>query len=220
MIGVGRGFEAPRPLATLGRMIDSDVDVIERIPAFQGHFRVDRYRLRYRRHDGGMSRPITRELFERGHAAALLPYDPRRDKVVLLEQFRVGALGSPGRPWCLEPVAGVIDAGESGETVARREALEEAGLEVGRVIHMHDYLSSPGGCSERLSLYLGEVDSSRAGGVHGLAEEGEDIRSLVLGFDAAWVEMAGRPVAVASLLIAMQWLALNRAAVRRQWRDA
>jgi ADP-ribose pyrophosphatase len=139
--------------------------------------------------------------------------------VVLLEQFRVGALGAPGRPWCLEPVAGVIDAGDDGEAVARREALEEAGLEVRRVIHMHDYLSSPGGCSEILSLYLGEIDSSLAGGVHGLAEEGEDIRSLVLGFDEAWAEMTGRPVAVASLLIAMQWLALNREHVRRAWRD-
>lgn len=201
-------------------MIDPDVDIIERATAYQGHFRIERYRLRHRCHDGAMSRPITRELFERGHAAALLPYDPVRDEVVLLEQFRIGALGAPGRPWCLEPVAGVIGEGESGEAVARREALEEAGLEVGRVIHMHDYLSSPGGCSERLSLYLGEIDSSQAGGVHGLAEEAEDIRSLVLGFDAAWAEMIGRPVAVASLLIAMQWLALNRERVRRAWRGA
>ena len=201
-------------------MIDSDVDILEHATAFQGHFRVDRYRLRFRRHDGGMSRPITRELFERGHAAALLPYDPQRDAVVLLEQFRVGALGAPGRPWCLEPIAGVIDEGENAEAVARREALEEAGLEVRRIIPMHDYLSSPGGCSERLSLYLGEIDSSRAGGVHGLAAEAEDIRSVVLGFDAAWAEMTRRPVAVASLLIAMQWLALNRDAVRRAWSNA
>ncbi len=201
-------------------MIDSDVDVLERTTAFQGHYRVDRYRLRYRRYDGAMSRPVAREVFERGLAAALLPYDPARDKVVLLEQFRVGALDAPGRPWCLEPVAGVIGADESAEAVARREAREEAGLAVCRIIPMHDYLSSPGGCSERLSLYLGEVDSSRAGGVHGLADEAEDIRSLVLGFDEAWDEMMRRPVKVASLLIAMQWLALNRDAVRRAWLSA
>jgi ADP-ribose pyrophosphatase len=201
-------------------MVESEVDILSRDVAFQGYFRVDRYRLKFRRFDGGMSRVITRELFERGHAAAVLPYDPARDAVVLLEQFRIGALGSPGRPWCLEPVAGVIDEGESGEAVARREALEEAGLEVRRVIHMHDYLSSPGGCSERVTLFLGRVDSRKAGGVHGLAHEAEDIRSLVLDFHEASAELNRRPIATASLVIAMQWLALNRDAVRRAWLTA
>jgi ADP-ribose pyrophosphatase len=198
-------------------MAGPDYQILNRETAFQGHFRVDRYRLRFRLHDGGMSREITRELFERGHAVAVLPYDPVRDMVVLLEQFRIGALEAPGRPWCLEPVAGVIDEGETLEEVARREAREEAGLELGALIRMHDYLSSPGGTSERVTLYLGRVDATNAGGLHGLADEAEDIRSLVFGFDEAWAEMTRRPIAVASLLIAMQWLALNRARVRQEW---
>jgi ADP-ribose pyrophosphatase len=198
-------------------MAGPDYQILERETAFQGHFRVDRYRLRFRLHDGGMSREIVRELFERGHAVAVLPYDPVRDAVVLLEQFRIGALEAPGRPWCLEPVAGVIDAGETLEEVARRETREEAGLELGVLIRMHDYLSSPGGTTERVTLYLGRVDATDAGGLHGLADEAEDIRSLVLGFDEAWAEMTRRPIAVASLLIAMQWLALNRARVRQEW---
>lgn len=198
-------------------MAGPDYEILKRETAFQGHFRIDRYRLRFRLHDGGMSREITRELFERGHAVAVLPYDPVRDAVVLLEQFRIGALEAPGGPWCLEPVAGIIDEGETLEDVARREAREEAGLELSALIKMHDYLSSPGGTSERVTLYLGRVDAANAGGLHGLADEAEDIRSLVLGFDEAWAEMTRRPIAVASLLIAMQWLALNRARVRQEW---
>jgi ADP-ribose pyrophosphatase len=198
-------------------MAEPDFEVLERTVAFQGHFRIERYKLRFRRYRGGLSRVLTRELFERGHAAAVLPYDPERDTVVLLEQFRVGALGAPGRPWCLEPVAGVIEAGEAASDVAHREALEEAGLALSALLPICDYLVSPGGTSERVSLFLGRIDSTKAGGVHGLADEGEDIRSLVLPFEQAWQEMTARPVAVASLLIAMQWLALNRERVRWEW---
>lgn len=200
-------------------MAEQDVEIIERTVAFQGHFRVDRYRLRFRRFAGGLSREISRELFERGHAAAVLPYDPLRDVVVLLEQFRVGAIGAPGRPWCLEPVAGIIEAGERAEEVARREAVEEAGIELSALWPICDYLASPGGTSERVALFLGRIDATKAGGIHGLADEGEDIRSLVLPFDDAWREMMARPNPVASLLIAMQFLALNRDKVRQAWRN-
>jgi len=198
-------------------MAENNIAIVEHAVVFQGHFRVERYGLRFRRFDGGMSRVISREVFERGHAAAVLPFDPVRDEVVLLEQFRVGALNAPGQPWCLEPVAGIIEEGERAEDVARRETQEEAGLELLALLPICEYLASPGGSSERIALFLGRIDATKAGGVHGLADEGEDIRSLVLPFDAAWREMMGRPVAVASLLIAMQWLALNRDAVRRQW---
>jgi len=198
-------------------MAENNIAIVEHAVVFQGHFRVERYGVRFRRFDGGMSRVISREVFERGHAAAVLPFDPVRDEVVLLEQFRVGALNAPGRPWCLEPVAGIIEEGERAEDVARRETQEEAGLELLALLPICEYLASPGGSSERIALFLGRIDATKAGGVHGLADEGEDIRSLVLPFDAAWREMMGRPVAVASLLIAMQWLALNRDAVRRQW---
>lgn len=198
-------------------MAENNIAIVEHAIVFQGHFRVERYGLRFRRFDGSMSRVISREVFERGHAAAVLPYDPLRDEVVLLEQFRAGALNTPGGPWCLEPVAGIIEEGERAEDVAHRESQEEAGLELQALMPICEYLASPGGSTERISLFVGRIDATKAGGVHGLADEGEDIRSLVLPFDAAWREMMGRPVAVASLLIAMQWLALNRDAIRRQW---
>ena len=125
-----------------------DVDIREKRTVYQGHFRIDRYRLRHRLHEGGWSAEMSREVFERGHAAAVLPYDPIRDEVVLIEQFRVGAYAAGKSPWLVEIVAGIIDPGETPEEVVRREAREEAGLEVGALERIADYLSSPGGASE------------------------------------------------------------------------
>ncbi|MEK6596357.1 MAG: NUDIX domain-containing protein, partial [Pseudomonadota bacterium] len=103
-----------------------DVEILEKTICFEGFFRLERYRLRHRLFNGDWSRPLVRELFERGHAAAILPYDPIRDEVILIEQFRVGALAAPGGPWLLEIVAGVIEGNETTEEVVKRESMEEA----------------------------------------------------------------------------------------------
>ncbi len=198
----------------------NEYEILERKTPFQGYFRIDKYKLRHRRFAGGWTEPFYREVFERGHAAAVLPYDPLRDEVVLQEQFRIGALEAPGSPWLLEIVAGIIDAGESAEEVARREAVEEAGLHLQDIHHIQDYLASPGGTTERVSLFVGRVDSSNAGGIFGLAVEAEDIRVRVLPFEQAMAELAGRPINVASIVIAMQWLALNRDMLRQIWSEA
>lgn len=198
-------------------MTEVDVEILERTTCFQGFFRMERYRLRHRLFSGGWSPVLLRELFERGHAAAVLPYDPVLDQVVLIEQFRVGALSAPGGPWLLEIVAGVIDHGETAEEVVRREALEEADCPIEVLVPICDYLVSPGGTSERISLFCGKVDSSRAGGVHGLAEEGEDIRVLVAPFAVALEHVRTGKINSASAIIALQWLALNRGEVRQCW---
>ena len=202
------------------RETPDEYEIIERQTPFQGYFRIEKYKLRHRCFDGGWTQPVWRELFERGHAAAVLPYDPLRDAVILQEQFRVGALEAPGGPWQLEIVAGIIDAGESVEEVARREALEEAGLTLGELHHILDYLVSPGGTTETVALFVGRADSSTAGGVFGLAEEAEDIRVSVLPFEQAMAEMQERPINAATIVIAMQWLALNRDMLRRLWLGA
>ena len=194
-----------------------DFEILERRRVYDGHFKVDQFRLRHRLFDGGWCGEVTRELFERGHVAAVLPYDPVRDEVILIEQFRVGALEAPGGPWLLEIVAGVIDEGESPADVARRESLEEAGREILALEPICDYLSSPGGCSERVSLFCGRVDTAGAGGIFGLVDEHEDIRARVLSFADALAEFARQSVSVASLMIAMQWLALNRERLRAAW---
>jgi ADP-ribose pyrophosphatase len=201
-------------------MSDPRVDVLERAPVYQGYFTILRYRLRFRRFSGEMGEPIEREVFERGHAVAVLPYDPVADRVVLIEQFRIGALETEGDPWLLEPVAGIIEAGETPEEVARRESLEEAGLEPEDLIRACDYFVSPGGATEQCLVYIGRVDSSAAGGVFGLAHEGEDIRVHVLGLDDALAGIASGRIRVASTIIALQWLALNRETVRSRWAAA
>lgn len=195
-----------------------DVEIREKIAAFQGHFRVDRYRLRHRLHAGGWSHEITREVFERGHAAAVLPYDPVRDEVVLIEQFRVGAYAAGFSPWLLEIVAGIIDPGETAEQVVRREAQEEAGLIIGEVERIADYLSSPGGASESVTLFCGRVDAATASGIHGHPDEGEDILVRVHSYAAVEQMLRTASVSNAVTLIALQWLALNRDGLRARWR--
>lgn len=195
------------------------VEVDERRLVFEGFFRMEKFRLRHALFEGGMSPTLSRELFERGHAAALLPYDPVRDEVVLLEQFRIGAFGAGRNPWLLEIVAGIIEQGETPEAVVRRESVEESGCEVGALEHICDYLVSPGGTSEQISLYCGRVDSADAGGIHGLAEEAEDIRVTAVAFDEAMAMLAAGVIDSASPIIALQWLRLNRERLRRQWRS-
>lgn len=185
--------------------------------ACEGFFRIDRFRVQHELFAGGWNEPLTRELFERGHAAAILPYDPRLDKVVLIEQFRIGALQAPGGPWLMEIVAGMIEEGEQAEQVARRESIEEAGLEIGSSEAICDYLVSPGGTSERIAVFCGEVDASNAGGVHGLPEEGEDIRVTSVAYPDAVAMLSDGRLNSASVIIAMQWLMLNRERLREQW---
>jgi ADP-ribose pyrophosphatase len=195
----------------------TDVDIVETSVVYDGYFRMDRYRLKHKLHEGGWSKEFTRELFERGHAVALLPYDPVRDLVVLVEQFRIGAYAAGCHPWLIEVVAGIIDPGETAEEVARREAVEEAGLQVQDMVKVADYLASPGGTSETVTLYCGCIDAGDAGGIHGLDTESEDIRVMTLPFDDVPGLLAEPRTHNATLLIALQWLTLNRDELRQRW---
>ena len=196
---------------------DDDVEVVEREACFRGFYQLDRLHLRHRLFAGGMGKLINRELFVRHDAVCVLPYDPQRDCVVLIEQFRVGALDKSVNPWLIELVAGLIDKDEQPEEVARREAVEEAGLELAELWPLTQYYPSPGGSDERVHLYVGRCDSRGAGGVHGLEEEGEDIRVLVWSLDEALAALADGRIDNAASIIALQWLALNRDKVRERW---
>ncbi|SDJ99687.1 NUDIX domain-containing protein [Microbulbifer yueqingensis] len=192
------------------------VEVVERTTVFDGFFKMMRLRLRHRLFRGGWSGLFERELFVRDNAVGVLLFDPRRELVGLIEQFRVGALQRPGGPWCLEVVAGMVEEGESLEEVARREVEEESGLDVGELEFIHSYMPSPGGSSERLHLYCALADLDNAGGIFGLPEENEDIRLRVIPLDRLLPALSGSaPEAVAvdnaATLICLQWLQLNRA---------
>lgn len=197
--------------------MEKDVEILEKMVCYSGFFRMERYRLRHRLFGGGWSPVLSRELFERGDAAAVLPYDPDLDQVVLIEQFRVGALSAPGGPWLLEIVAGVVGHDETAEQVVHREALEEANCLIQALIPVCEYWVSPGGTSERISLFCGKVEASCVNGIHGLAEEGEDIRVFTLPFVDAMRDIQTGKINSASAIIALQWLALNRDDLRSRW---
>lgn len=200
-------------------MNDSDrrVDLIEKRTVFDGYFRIDRFRIRHSLHEGGMSETLEREVFERGRVAAVLPVDPLRDEVVLIEQFRIGPYAAGWNPWLLEGVAGIIEKGESAEDVARREAMEEAGCEVTDLVPMMRYLSSPGACTETVELFCGRVNSADAGGVHGLDAEGEDIRVVVYPVKDALTLLDSAKVVNGKTIIALQWLALHYDGLKARW---
>jgi len=217
--------EQPEPLATEHFTVD-DVEVTDKARVHDGYFKVDRYHLRHRKHEGGWTEVMSREIFERGHATAVLLFDPDLDKVLFIEQFRPGAyaaFNSPWfdakthSPWVLECVAGIIDEGESPEDVAKRECVEEANCDVLDMVPIIHYLASPGGTTESIFLFCARIDASNAGGVHGLEHEHEDIRVLTIDTDTAlkWLD-EGRFVN-AMTLIAMQWFKLNLDALRQRW---
>ena len=193
-------------------------EVLDKTVCYDGFFRFERHRVRFRLFSGGWSRPIEREVLERDHAAAVLPYDPVHDRVVLIEQFRAAAIDAPGGPWLIEIVAGIIEPGESAETVIRREAVEEADSVIGETEFIGEFLLSPGSSSERLAMFCGRVDSTGVGGIHGLAEEGEDIRVFTMAPDEALAATADGRICNANAVIALQWLALNRERLRTAWR--
>ncbi|MGI9833786.1 ADP-ribose diphosphatase [Vibrio vulnificus] len=193
-----------------------DVEVLSKEPLFQGFFKMIKYRFRHKLFAGGWSNVIEREMFERGHAAAMLPYDPIRDQVVLIEQIRVGALEHQ-HPWQLEIVAGMIDRDESAEAVVRREAQEEAGLDVGQLVSVVSYYPSAGGCSEKLDVFIGEVDASKAHGIHGLDYEDEDIRVHVMTREQAYDLVKHGKIENGASIIALQWLELNHLQLKSQW---
>jgi len=188
---------------------NNDVQILKKESLYQGFFKCNKYTLKHKLFSGGWVE-IQREFFERGHAAALLPYDVKNDRVVLLEQFRFGAMESAGSPWLFELVAGMIEEGEVAEEVVKREALEEAGLTIKSCQFIMNYLASPGGTTEQIDLFIAEVDSTLVGGIHGLADEGEDIRVHVLPRETAYQWVVEGKINNAATIIALQWLELNR----------
>lgn len=194
-----------------------DYEILNREVPYQGRFRMANYDLRFRLFNGGTSKTINREVLERKSATGLLPYDPLTDRVLLIEQFRVGALANPQSPWLIEIIAGIIDKEESPKEVAYRESQEEAGCEVLDVYPIYEYFVSPGGSNEYMHLFCGRFDASQAGGLFGLAEEAEDIRAFTLPMDDAFRFLQMGRIKSAPAIIALQWLQLNRDWLKQLW---
>jgi len=188
--------------------------IINETTPFQGFFSIKEVELKHTLFKGGWSRPIKRELFHRGNCVAVLLYDPIRDEVVIIEQFRIGAVQLGEQAWLLEIVAGAIEEGETAEEVAYRESIEEAGCEIQELVKINDFFTSPGGTSELLTLFYGKVDTSTVGGIHGLDEEDEDISVTTMKFDDVYQLLLNGKILSAIPIIALQWLVINRDKLR------
>ncbi len=195
-----------------------EVDVTARAQAHAGFFGLEIMELCHSRFAGGMSPVIRREVFVSGDAVTVLPYDPWRDRVLLVEQFRAGPLGrGDPLPWQLEAIAGRIDPGETPEDCARREAVEEAGLVLGRLEKVADYYPSPGAMTEFIYSYVALCDlPDGVAGVFGQPEEAEDIRGQLVPFDGLMAAVAGGEIGNAPLILTALWLQRERDRLRDQ----
>jgi len=194
------------------------VAVEEQARPYVGYLSVETFTVRHRLFAGGWSRPLDRTAVLWGDAVTVLPYDPARDRVLLIEQFRPGPFARGDRnPWCIEVVAGRIDGDAGPEGTVRREAEEEGGVRLGRLERIGAYYSTCGLAAEQLTSFVGEADLPHAGGVHGAVTEGEDIRAFVMDLDAALAEIATGAVNTAPAILSLTWLAANRARLGALW---
>lgn len=198
-------------------MTPAKVQGLTRASGYDGFFKIGLYRFRHELFEGGESPEILREVFERGSAAAVLPFDPSLDRILMIRQFLIGAhlAGVHNRP--LQVVAGMIEEGEEGSDVDRREAIEEADCPIGDIVPGPAFLSSPGGSSERTLTYVARADLSKAGGIHGLAKEDENILTVLLSPEEAFARLDAGEIEAAHSVILLQWLRLNIDRLRAQW---
>ncbi|GAA0854192.1 ADP-ribose diphosphatase [Aliiglaciecola litoralis] len=199
---------------------NKDVKVTKTHSLYDGFFKLVGYEFTHRLFEGGWSAPVKREILERGHAVAVLLYDPKLQEFVFIEQCRIGAMPTSESPWLIEVVAGMIEEGEEIEEVCRREAQEESGVEIQRLHRALSYLSSPGGTTERIHIYIGEIDATQAQGVHGLDYESEDILVRRVAKSEALEWLNSGKIDNAAALIALQWFLINEAQVVEMWSDS
>ncbi|MCX2983215.1 NUDIX domain-containing protein [Halieaceae bacterium IMCC14734] len=194
-----------------------DVRILEQPSVFSGYFSVRKVVLQHRLFAGGWSHPITREVFDRGDAVGVLPWDPVTDELIMIEQFRVGAVRNENNPWMLELVAGVVEPGENDEEVARREAIEEAALSITELHPIARFYPSAGACSEQVRLFVGRATRPQQSGVYGCDEEDEDIRVHVLTRAEVMALLNAGRIDNGHTLIALLWLQHHGDALREQW---
>ena len=184
---------------------------------YKGFFELLGIELKHDLYAGGESPLLHRELLVRNDVSAVLPYDPVRDELVLIEQFRVGARDRDHGPWTTEIIAGYQEHGESPQDVARRECLEEAGCKVTELRPMMNYYASPGISTERIFMYLGRTSTDGVEGIHGLAHEGEDIRVEVVSPATAYEWLDNGRIDTALSVIAVQWFQVHYEEIRQHW---
>ncbi len=195
----------------------ADVKVIARETRYKAFLQIDTFHLQHRLYEGGWSETIQRELLVKTPAIGVLLFDPERDELVMVRQFRIGMLDEETSPWPLELVAGLVDTDESLEEVVMREIKEETGLFAEDLLRICDYYNSPGASSEKVSLFCAKVDATQAGGFHGLDHEHEDIEVLAMAAEDALAAIDSGAFNNAMSMIALQWFAMNKQMLVERW---
>lgn len=195
-----------------------DVEVLARQTTFDGYFKVEKLKYRFRLYRGGYSPILERDVITKQHAAAVLLYHPEDDCVVLVEQFRQGAMEVQGSPWVLEPVAGTLDKSHDPLFIAKEEAKEEAGCEVLELIPVTTYLVSCGVSNEQTHVFCGRINNYQVHSIHGLEEEAEDIKVVALSSKQAFEMVACGEIFTASAVISLLWLQNNLQQVQARWK--
>ena len=209
-----------KKMSDIQQFSQEDMEIVAEKTLYKGFFTLKQIQFKHKLFAGGESEIVTRELLIKGAASAVIAYDPKADSVVLVEQVRIGAAYHPERmrsPWLLELIAGMVEKDEKPEEVALRESKEEAGITVKNLTHCLSVWDSPGGTVERLHLFVGKVDSSQAKGIHGLADENEDIRVHVVKREQAYQWMCEGKIDNGIAVIGLQWLQLNYAQLQKRW---
>ena len=210
-----------KKMSEIQHFSQQDIEILGEQTLYEGFFTLKRIQFKHKLFAGGESGVVTRELLIKGAASAVIAYDPKEDSVILVEQVRIGAAYYPEShrsPWLLELIAGMVEKGEKPEEVALRESEEEAGIQVKNLTHCLSVWDSPGGTVERIHLFAGEVDSSQAKGIHGLAEENEDIRVHVVKREQAYQWMCEGKIDNGIAVLGLQWLQLNYAQLQQSWK--
>ena len=210
-----------KKMSEIQHFSQQDIEILGEQTLYEGFFTLKRIQFKHKLFAGGESGVVTRELLVKGAASAVIAYDSKEDSVILVEQVRIGAAYHPESnrsPWLLELIAGMVEKGEKPEEVALRESEEEAGIQVKNLTHCLSVWDSPGGTVERIHLFAGEVDSSQAKGIHGLAEENEDIRVHVVKREQAYQWMCEGKIDNGIAVIGLQWLQLNYAQLQQSWK--
>lgn len=195
----------------------SDLRVLDDTAAYEGHFSLRKLTLQHRLFAGGWGEPLQREVFERGDAVGVLPFDPVNDTLILIEQFRPGAIRGQDSPWMLELIAGVVEPGETDEQLVHREAREEADCELAELEPIATFFPSAGACTEQVRLFCGRVTRAGIGEIHGVEGEGEDILVHAIPRHEALALLAQNRIPNGHTLIAMQWLQIHGDALRERW---
>jgi ADP-ribose pyrophosphatase len=180
---------------------------------YQGFCKLNKITFTHELFKGGQSPVISREVLVRQEAVCVLPYDPKLDKIILVEQIRIPTLNKRESPWMLELVAGLIDSGEDIETCAKRESVEEANLTITDLHYICNYFPSPGLADEKVHLFIGKCDLNNAGGIYGKDDEGEDIKAHVFTFAQALELMQAGKLDNAACLISLMYLQANKGKV-------